>query len=695
MWENFFKPQSVAVVGASRNEEKLGYQVVNKLLEADFSGEIYPLNPKLAGKDLLGRRVYARLAEVPGKVDLVVVVIPRDFVLPIIEDCGSKGARSVVIISAGFKEVGEEGASLEDKILKMAKRWGIRVIGPNCLGIINAHWNLNASFAPSSPSKGNIAFFSQSGALGTAILDRLRKEGVGISKFISLGNKMDIDEVDILEMLKDDDETRVILGYLESIGKGRDFMRLARAAAQVKPLIIIKSGRGEKGKKAASSHTGSLAGQDEAYGVAFRQAGVLRADTFGQALGMVKAFSSQPLLEGNRVVVLTNAGGAGILATDACEKSSLEMASLGDETKKKLQDRLPAHISLSNPVDILGDAKADRYQIATREILADQGVDGILLLLAPQAATDPGTVAEVVAEEAGAAKPILACFMGHDKVKDAVDILQGSGIPNYEDPEYAVMAMEGMYRYLEWKKKPPGIMRKFLVDDDAVQRILDNSKESGYLEIGGSEALKVIQAYGIPVVKSYLARSEEEALRIGKLLDSPVVMKIESPQVLHKSEVGGVKVGINKEEIVSCFRDMLERVGRIVGKDRIKGICIQPLVREGKEVLIGVSYDDVFGHMIRFGLGGKYVEIYKDTSTRVAPLTSEEPKEMIEETEYISQLLRGVRGEAASDIPLVEELLLRLSQLITHFPQIKEVEANPLVVWKEGAVAIDARLRFQ
>lgn len=695
MWENFFKPQSVAVVGASRNEEKLGYQVVNKLLEADFRGEIYPLNPKLAGKDLLGRRVYARLAEVPGKVDLVVVVIPRDFVLPIIEDCGSKGARSVVIISAGFKEVGEEGASLEDKILKMAKRWGIRIIGPNCLGIINAHWNLNASFAPSASSKGNIAFFSQSGALGTAILDRLRKEGVGISKFISLGNKMDIDEVDILEMLKDDDETRVILGYLESISKGRDFMRLAKATAQVKPLIIIKSGRGEKGKKAASSHTGSLAGQDEAYGVAFRQAGVLRADTFGQALGMVKAFSSQPLLEGNRVVVLTNAGGAGILATDACEKSSLEMASLGDETKKKLQDRLPAHISLSNPVDILGDAKADRYQIATREILADQGVDGILLLLTPQAATDPGTVAEAVVEEAGAAKPILACFMGHDKIKDAVDILQGSGIPNYEDPEHAVMAMEGMYRYLEWKKKPPGIMRKFLVDDDAVQKILDNSKESGYLEIGGSEALKVIQAYGIPVVKSYLARSEEEALRIGKLLDTSLVMKIESPQVLHKSEVGGVKVGINKEEIVSCFRDMLERVGRIVGKDRIKGICIQPLVREGKEVLIGVSYDDVFGHMIRFGLGGKYVEIYKDTSTRVTPLTSEEPKEMIEETEYISQLLRGVRGESASDIPLVEELLLRLSQLITHFPQIKEVEANPLVVWKEGAVAIDARLRFQ
>ena len=472
-------------------------------------------------------------------------------------------------------------------------------------------------------------------------------------------------------------------------------MRLAKATAQVKPLIVIKSGRGEKGGKAVSSHTGALAGQDEAYGVAFRQTGVLRAHTFGQALGMVKAFSSQPLLEGNRVVVLTNAGGAGILATDACEKSSLKMASLGDETKKKLQDRLPPHISLSNPVDILGDAKADRYQIATREILADQGVDGVLLLLTPQAATDTRRVAEVVSEEAGATKPVLACFMGYDKVKDAVDVLQGSGIPNYEDPESAVMAMEGMYRYLEWKKKPPGTMRNFPVDNHAVQRILDNSKESGYLEIGGSEALRLIQAYGIPVVKNYLARSEEEALRIGELLDTPLVMKVESPQILHKSEVGGVKVGINKEEIVSCFRDMLEEVRRIVGKDRIKGICIQPQVREGKEVLMGVSYDDVFGHMIRFGLGGKYVEIYKDTSTRAAPLTSEEPKEMIEETEYISKLLRGVRGEAACDIPLVEELLLRLSQLITHFPQIKEVEANPLVVWRKGAVAIDARLRFE
>jgi len=695
VWEHFFEPRSVAVVGASRNEKKLGYLVVEKLVEAHFEGEIYPINPKLAGKTLLGRKPYARLTEVPGKVDLVVVVIPRDFVLPIIEDCGSKGARSVVIISAGFKEVGEEGAHLEDKILKVARKWGISIIGPNCLGIINAHWNLNASFAPSAPSRGNIAFFSQSGALGTAILDRLRKEGVGISKFISLGNKMDIDEVDVLEMLKDDDETRVILGYLESVSRGRDFMHIAKVTAQAKPLIIIKSGRGEKGKKAASSHTGSLAGQDEAYEVAFRQSGVLRARSFGEALGMIKAFSCQPLMQGNRVALLTNAGGSGILATDACEESSLKVASLGDETKKKLQEKLPAHVSLSNPVDILGDAKADRYQLATREILADQGVNGLLVLLAPQAATDPLTVAEVLAREAGTAKPILACFMGYDKVKDAVDLLQSSGIPNYEDPEYAVTALEGMYKYGEWKKRPPGVVKEFGVDDGAVQKILDTSKERGYLEIGGFDALKVIEACGIPVVKSYLARDEEDALKAGELLEAPLVMKVESPQILHKSEVGGVKVGINKEEITSCFRDMLQRVGKTVGKDSIRGILIQPMVGDGKEVLIGISHDDVFGHMVRFGLGGKYVEVYKDTSVRVAPLTSEEAKEMIGETKYISKLLRGARGEATSDIALVEELLLRLSHLTTHFPQIKEVEANPLVVWKEGGVAIDARLRFQ
>lgn len=695
--ENFFKPDAVAVVGASIKHMKLGNQILENLLKDGFPGRIFPINAKADSTTrIMGIKAYPSLVEVPQPIDLAIVVVPSRGVLSVIQDCGTKGIDSVVIISAGFKEVGEEGATLEAELLRLSKNLGIHILGPNVLGIIDAHHHLNASFAPASPSPGNIAFFSQSGALGCVILDKAEGEGIGLSKFISLGNKVDLDEVDFLAMLKDDAQTDVILGYLEEIKRGRDFISVAKEVTSQKPVVMIKAGRSDQGKRAASSHTGSLAGQDEAYDVAFQASGIIRANSLREAIDLTRGFSSQPIPQGKRVLLLTNGGGAGIMATDACEQFSLELAILEDETKERLKEKLPHDSSVANPIDILGDAKSDRYEIALEAILTDPNVDGVIVLLTPQSGSDADETARLIIKiSPGTKKTILTCFMGQKKVKGAIKILQNHGIPNYADPEDAVRVFEAMFRYGEWLKRPKEAVKTFPVSKSRVDHILNESIKEGYLEIGGERALQIMKAYGIPTVENYLVRELHEALDAAESLHSPLAMKIESPAILHKSDTGGVLLNLKLADVETSFYQLMERAKRIVQANRIRGISIQPMVKEGKEVLIGVSWDDVFGHLIKFGLGGKYVEIYRDVSTKLVPLTPSMTEEMIGETKVISRLLKGVREESPSDVPEVEEALLRFSQLVGDFPRISEVEANPLVVWKKGAMVVDARLRLK
>lgn len=695
--ENFFKPDAIAVVGASIKHMKLGNQILENLLKDGFPGRIFPINAKADSTTrIMGIKAYPSLVEVPQSIDLAIVVVPSRGVLSVIQDCGAKGIDSVVIISAGFKEVGEEGATLEAELLRLSKNLGIHILGPNVLGIIDAHHHLNASFAPASPSPGNIAFLSQSGALGCVILDKAEGEGIGLSKFISLGNKVDLDEVDFLAMLKDDAQTDVILGYLEEIKRGRDFISVAKEVTSQKPVVMIKAGRSDQGKRAASSHTGSLAGQDEAYDVAFQASGIIRANSLREAIDLTRGFSSQPIPQGKRVLLLTNGGGAGIMATDACEQFSLELANLEDETKERLKEKLPHDSSVANPIDILGDAKSDRYEIALEAILTDPNVDGVIVLLTPQSGSDADETARLIIKiSPGTKKTILTCFMGQKKVKGAIKILQNHGIPNYADPEDAVRVFEAMFRYGEWLKRPKEAVKTFPVSKSRVDHILNESIKEGYLEIGGERALQIMKAYGIPTVENYLVRELHEALDVAESLHSSLAMKIESPAILHKSDTGGVLLNLKLADVETSFYQLMERAKRIVQANRIRGISIQPMVKEGKEVLIGVSWDDVFGHLIKFGLGGKYVEIYRDVSTKLVPLTPSMTEEMIGETKVISRLLKGVREESPSDVPEVEEALLRFSQLVGDFPRILEIEANPLVVWKKGAMVVDARLRLK
>lgn len=694
MLENFFKPYSIAVIGASREKRKLGNQVLENLLKAGFPGRIFPINIKAGPSTrILGMKAYSCLMDVPEPVDLAVVVVPSRHVLSVIRDCAAKGTDSVVIISAGFKEVGSVGLLLEEEMLKLSRDSGIRILGPNVLGIIDTHHRLNASFAPSFPPAGNIALLSQSGALGCAILDEAEGKGIGLSKFISLGNKVDLDEIDFLTLLKEDPATEVILGYLEEIERGRDFIKVAKDVASQKPIIMIKAGRSESGKKAVSSHTGSLAGEDEAYDVAFQEAGIIRADSFRQAIDLVRGFSSQKIPQGKRVLFLTNGGGAGIMASDACEKFSLEPANLEESTRERLQGKLPAASSLDNPVDILGDAKSDRYKVALEAVASDSNVDGIIILLTPQSGSDEEETAKVIKKVSSETeKTILACFMGKRRVKKAIEYLRASSIPNYEDPEAAVMVFEAMFRYGQWLKRSVEEIKTFPVNKAKVKSILSKSKKEGCLEIGGNLALGVMEAYGIPVVKSWLVKEAKEALKVAESLASSVVMKIESPAILHKSEAGAVLLDLKTEKVEDAFHKLTERAKRLVGNNGIRGISLQPMMRKGKEALVGASFDKVFGHLIKFGLGGKYVEIYRDVSTRLVPLTPGKAKEMIRETKVISRLLRGVRDEKSSDIALVEEVLLKVSQLVSDFPEIVEIEANPLVVWEKGGVVVDARL---
>lgn len=688
----FFRPKSIAVIGATRDPKGLGGSVLNNIIQAPFKGAIYPINPKAT--EILGLRAYPTVMDVPGGVDLAVITTPARFVGQLLEDCGKKGVKAVIIISAGFRETGPEGRKMERDLGEIASRHGMRVIGPNVLGVTSAGGPLNATFATCMPLPGNTSFMSQSGALMSAILDWSRGEGFGFSKMVSLGNKLDVDEIDLLETWGNDPETKVILAYLEGIVDGPKFIEAAKKVTRKKPVLIIKSGTTAAGTRAISSHTGTLAGSDQAYTAGFKQGGVIRATSVQELFDLGFAFSNQPVPRGDGIAVVTNAGGPGIMASDAAERLGMKIAHLTEDTTRKLQDFLPAAASPHNPVDVLGDALSDRYSTAVDMVMQDPNVNAVVVLLTPQVMTDGANIATAIAEVAKKYdKPILTSFMGASEVKEAREILSANGIPNYPFPERAMESLAAMVRQYKWLNTPDLPLTNFEVNKTAVANMFNRFRKEGRLTLGEVESREVMEAYGIRIPKGGLARSVSEAVKMSSEIGFPIVMKIASPDILHKSDVGGVMVGLKSaKEVEAGYNSMMGKVkARVPGAD-IWGVNIAEMVPKGREVIIGVNRDPQFGPLLMFGLGGIYVEVLKDVAFRVAPIHERSARNMMSEIRAY-KLLQGVRGEAPADLDAATEVLLRVSQLVTDFPEIVEMDINPLVLMPEGkgAIALDAR----
>jgi acetyltransferase len=693
MLEMLSDPQSVAVIGASRDERKLGYGVLSNIIKYGYQGRVYPINPK--ADEILGLRCYPSVLDVPDPIDLAVVVIPSKYVASSLEECGQKGVKGVIIITAGFREVGGEGMKMERELIAIAQRYGMRLVGPNCLGIIDTVAKLNASFAAGMPLPGSIAFMSQSGALCTAVLDVSLGERVGFSRFVSLGNKADLNEIDFIETWRDDPHSGVIMAYLEGIADGARFMRVAREVTKHKPIIAIKSGTTSAGSRAVSSHTGTLAGSERAYEAAFNQTGIIRANSVQDLFDYSIAFARQPPLSRNRIAIVTNAGGPGIMATDACERAGLQLASLERGTLDALREALPPEASVLNPVDVVGDALPDRYGLALETVLEDANVGGVIVILAPQVMTNAAETARVIGKlSTRYDKPILSCFMGEPTVAPGIEVLNQYRVPNYPVPERAVAAMAAMMRYSQWLEVPPLEIEEFDFDGEIIRGVFDQVRADGRLTIGDAEAREVMKACGIPVPASALASSPDEAVAYAEEMGYPVVMKVASPDILHKSDIGGVKLNIGDATAVRDTFDLLVyRATRYMPDAQIWGSQIQQMVQGQHEVIIGMNNDPQFGPLVMFGLGGIYVEALRDVTFRIAPFSRREAEEMITEIRAYS-LLRGVRGEPPADTAAIVDALLRVSQLVTEFPEIVEMDINPLIVREagQGSVGVDMRL---
>jgi len=693
--EALFQPSSVAVVGASDRGGSVGEAVFRNLLLNGYTGTVYPINPRR--KSVMGVRCHATVLDVDDDVDLAVVVIPAQAIPNLLDQCAEKGVKSAIIISAGFKEGGERGAALESGIRDQARASGMALLGPNCLGLINtdAAVSMNASFARSMALPGNIAFMSQSGALCTSILDYALGNNVGFSKFISFGNKADINENDLLRYLAADPQTQVILMYVEDLSDGQAFMHIAREITESsgKPILAIKTGRTPEGASAAASHTGSLAGTDEVYDAVMAQAGVLRVDTVQELFDYAMAFGNQPRPKSDRVAIVTNAGGPGIMATDAVVRYGLHLARFSAETTESLAAALPDAASIQNPVDVIGDARHDRYEAALKAVLDDDGADGVIVILTPQTMTDIDDVAHVVARAAsGSGKPVLASFMGLVDVSSGVRILREHGVPHYPFPEQAARVMKAMHDYASWLSRRRTVERIFDVDRAAVQRIFRRALESGRRQLPDLEALEVLRAYGFPVLKTGLATRREEVADLCDQVGLPLVMKIASPDILHKTDVGGVCVGVPTPEVaLETFDRMVSEARRQRPNADVWGVSLQEMAREGREVILGSTRDPNFGPLVMFGLGGIYTEALKDVTFRLAPLRQLSAENMLGQIRG-RRILEGIRGEEPADLGALEECLERLSQLVVEFPAITELDINPLIAYPDGAVAVDARI---
>jgi len=677
-----------------REEGSVGHEIFDNIRAADFKGKYFAVNPK--AQEIHGEKVYPSIKDIPYPVDLAVIVVPAHLVPQVMEESGERGVKVAVIISAGFKETGIEGARLEHRVIDIANRYGMRVLGPNCLGVSNTGCGLNATFAKENPITGDIAMISQSGALLTAILDWAKAERIGFSKVVSLGNKSDISEIDLLDALKDDEQTKVICAYMEGINRGREFINTAAIVSKKKPIIAIKSGVTDAGARAVSSHTGTLAGSNQAFDSAFRQSGVIRADSVEDLFDYAVGFAYQPLPLGRNVAILTNAGGPGIMATDACEEHGVPLASFEHETVDALRAVLPAAAGVYNPIDVLGDAKPDRYRTAMQIALNDANVNAMIVILTPQAMTDIDETARTIVEVSHAfpEKLIYACFMGRADVASGVKILTDNKIPNYYYPERAVATLAAVLHYIEYLNQPPQTYEVFKARKATVKDIFEDAGRHGRRNLPDIQASQVADAYGIRIARSILAHDVDEAVRVSKYFGFPLVLKIASPDILHKSDVGGIAVAIKDEaELENSYNQIIANVTRFMPQAGIWGVSVQEMIFGARETIIGVNRDPQFGHLILFGLGGIYVEVLKDVAFRIAPVSKQEAKKMVQEIRAYA-LLRGVRGQPGADIDAIVATILKISQLVTDFPQIIEMDINPFMVLNkgQGGVAADVRI---
>jgi Acyl-CoA synthetase (NDP forming) len=691
----FFAPRTVAVIGASGTPGKVGHAVVANMIAAGFKGRLFPVNRK--GGNIEGLSALRTLGELPGGIDLAVFAVPRDEVLPAFEELAGRGLKSAIVISAGFREGGREGFLLERRLAETARRHGVALLGPNCLGMMNTASGVNATFSATQPLPGSVAFCSQSGAICLAILDWAREELFGFSKFISLGNKAVLNETDLLAFLGDDPASKVVMGYLENVEDGESFVRTAREVSRKKPVIMLKAGSTNAGAKAASSHTGAIAGSDEAYGAAFRQSGVIRAADMESLFALAEAFSCLPLPKGPNVAVLSNAGGPGILAADACERTSLHMARLSPETIQRLQALLPPYASVYNPVDIIGDAGAERYRKSLEAVLDDPLVHAVLLLIAPTGMVELSATATAIAQVARRSdKPVMTCLMGRAHGGQGREILRQAGLPCHAFPEPGLRCIEAMYAYAQWRQKPVPVYEPPQRDLDAARRIVAAAEAEGRQEITDFQARELLQAYNLNTLPTILARSSREAAEAARTLGGPVALKIASPQIAHRSDVGGVALGLADEEAVrQAFQALTNKLGRIRPEADVTGCLVQAMAPEGaQEVVISLRRDEQFGPVLMFGLGGIHTEILGDMSHHLTPLSRDEAFGMIRSIRsYL--LLKGLDGEPGANFRALEDALLALAALAQDFPQIYEAELGPVLVNIGGAHVAEARLTLR
>lgn len=686
-----FEPASVAVIGASAERNKVGNIILGNIIESGFQGPLYPVNPRY--EEILGLKCYPRVTDVPGSVEMAVVVVPAKFVLQVMEECGQKGVKAAVVISAGFKEVGLEGAKLERQLGELAHRYGMRVLGPNCLGLINTHHRMNATFAQEGPKEGNIAISSQSGAICVVVLDWAANINIGFSKFISVGNKLDVDEGHLLEYLREDPQTKVIGMYIEGTDRGREFLRQAELTTRVKPVIALKAGRTNSGAKAASSHTGAMSGSDKVYDAAMRQAGVVRVKNIEEMFDLLQAFSTMPLPEGEGLAIVTNAGGLGVMAADACSDNGLTLASFEASTIERLKQGLPAAASLYNPIDVVGDADAERYDHAIRTVMDDPNVACVVALLAPTDLVDISSVAKTLTAFAGSSpKPIVTSFVGGKEMMAPIDMLKAAGIPNYPSPERGIRALAAMVEHRRsLDRKESHAVRPFEADREAVREVISSVRSEGRLQLSENEGKRILKAYGIPTPREGIAHDLASAVELAREIGYPVVMKVESPDIAHKTDVGGVVLDIDDDqELERSYQVMLSKVREKMPRAKVTGVSIQKMVK-GREVIVGMVRDDQFGPVITFGLGGIFVEIMRDVTQGIAPLDRDDVERMVRSIRAYP-MLAGARGKRPGDIPALVEVILKISQMAMEFPELEELEMNPVMVGDEGTgvTAVDA-----
>ncbi|MCP3957950.1 MAG: hypothetical protein GY719_08870 [bacterium] len=695
--EPIFRPRSVAVVGASRRRDSIGWALVDNLLRAGFTGAVHPVNPRADAVHSL--KCHPSVAAIGDPIDLAIIAVPRDFVEAVIEECLAAGVRGLVVITAGFAETGAEGAAIEKRIRDRVRAAGVRMVGPNCMGVINTDpaVSLDATFAPTPARRGSIGFVSQSGALGVAILNVAAELGIGLTRFVSMGNKADVSGNDLLELWEHDDETRVIAMYLESFGNPRRFTEIAKRVGHKKPILVVKAGRTAEGARAATSHTGALAGADVTVSALLAHCGVLRADSIQDLFHMARAFDRCPLPRGPRLAIVTNAGGPGIMATDACVNLGLEMAELDHATRATLASFLPPEASVANPIDMIASAGTDEYRRAVRAVRADDAVDMVLVLHVTPLLSNPIAILEAAgeaaaaeaAESTAAGKPVLAVMMATEdfyaQARGRRDLP-----PVYRFPESAARALSTLARYAAWRRRPVVEAPVFDVDDEAVARLLAETGE-GYLDPG--DAFRVLELYGIETAAWRVVDNRDEALAAAEDIGYPVVLKAIAPDLVHKSDVGGVAVGIETDAELSAAYDAMAR--RLAEHGHApEGYLVQRQLEGGHEVVFGVTTDERFGPVLMFGMGGKYVEVFKDVRFGLTPLGPVDADEMIAGIRG-APLLEGVRGEPAADRAVLRDVLLRLAQLVVRHPRIRELDVNPFLAapGRETSKALDVRIR--